>query len=173
MAEQEQQAPEKQIAIQKIYVKDFSFESPSAPEVFSKSDWSPKTNLNLRSSHSVGTENVHEVILTITIEAKEEEKTVFLIELHQAGLFHIAGYTEDEFKALVGSFCPNILFPYARETIASMVVKGGFPEFVLQPINFDALYAHGMAQAQAEGEAGDKQAVDVTDAAAGSNGGTH
>ena len=173
MAEQEQQAPEKQIAIQKIYVKDFSFESPSAPEVFSKNDWSPKTNLNLRSSHSAGTENVHEVILTITIEAKEEEKTVFLIELHQAGLFHIAGYTEDEFKALVGSFCPNILFPYARETIASMVVKGGFPEFVLQPINFDALYAHGLAQAQAEGEAGEEKPVDVTDAAAGSNGGTH
>ena len=169
MAEQEQSTPEKQIAIQKIYVKDFSFESPSAPEVFTKSDWSPKTNLNLRSSHSVGAESVHEVILTITIEAKEEEKTVFLIELHQAGLFHITGYSEDEFKALVGSFCPNILFPYARETIASMVVKGGFPEFVLQPINFDALYAHGVAQAQEEAakEAG------TADAATGSNGGTH
>ena len=88
-------------------------------------------------------------------------------------MFHIAGYTEDEFKALVGSFCPNILFPYARETIASMVVKGGFPEFVLQPINFDALYAHGLAQAQAEGAAGEGQAVDVSDAATGSNGGTH
>ena len=139
--------------------------------MFSKTDWSPKTNLNLRSSHTVGKESVHEVVLTITIEAKEEDKTVFLIELHQAGLFHIAGYSEDEFKALVGSFCPNILFPYARETIASMVVKGGFPEFVLQPINFDALYAHGVAQAQAE--AGQEQATDVTGAATGSNGGTH
>ena len=166
MAEQEQQTPDKQIAIQKIYVKDFSFESPCAPEVFSKTDWSPKTNLNLRSSHSVGAESIHEVVLTITIEAKEEEKTVFLIELHQAGIFHIAGYNEDEFKALVGSFCPNILFPYARETIASMVVKGGFPEFVLQPINFDALYAHGMAQAQ-------EQAAETTGAVTGGNGGTH
>ncbi len=171
MAEQEQQTPEKQIAIQKIYIKDFSFESPSAPDVFSKSDWSPKTNLNLRRSHSAGTENVHEVVLTLTIEAKDEEKTVFLIELHQAGLFFISGYSEEEFKALVGSFCPNILFPYARETIASMVVKGGFPEFILQPINFDALYAHGVAQAEAE--AGQGGATDVTDAAAGSNGGTH
>jgi len=171
MAEQEQQAPEKQIAIQKIYVKDFSFESPCAPEVFSKADWSPKTNLNLRSSHSVGSENLHEVILTLTIEAKDEEKTVFLIELHQAGLFHISGYNEDEFKALVGSFCPNILFPYARETIASTVVKGGFPEFVLQPINFDALYAHGLAQAQEGAE--QEEAADVTGATSGSNGGTH
>ncbi|RLA30941.1 MAG: protein-export chaperone SecB [Gammaproteobacteria bacterium] len=172
MAEQEQQTPEKQIAIQKIYIKDFSFESPSAPDVFSKSDWSPKTNLNLRSSHSVGKENVHEVILSLTIEAKDEEKTVFLIELHQAGLFFISGYGEEEFKALVGSFCPNILFPYARETIASMVVKGGFPEFILQPINFDALYAHGLAQAEAEaGEEG--EATIVTDATSGSNGGTH
>ena len=169
MAEQEQSTPEKQISIQKIYVKDFSFESPCAPEVFTKSDWSPKTNLNLRSSHSVGAESVHEVILTITIEAKEEEKTVFLIELHQAGLFHITGYSEDEFKALVGSFCPNILFPYARESIASMVVKGGFPEFVLQPINFDALYAHGVAQAQEEAA----KEAETAGAATGSNGGTH
>jgi preprotein translocase subunit SecB len=167
MAEEEQKTPEKQIAIQKIYVKDFSFESPCSPDVFSQKDWSPKTNLNLRSSHAMGKDSIHEVVLTITIEAKEEEKTVFLIELHQAGLFHIAGYGDDEFKALVGSFCPNILFPYARETIASMIVKAGFPEFVLQPINFDALYAHGMAQAQEEAE---KKAAD---AATGSNGGTH
>ena len=168
MAEQEQSTPEKQIAIQKIYVKDFSFESPCAPEVFTKTDWSPKTNLNLRSSHSVGAESVHEVILTITIEAKEEEKTVFLIELHQAGLFHITGYSEDEFKALVGSFCPNILFPYAREAIASMVVKGGFPEFLLQPINFDSLYQQGMAQAQAQGA---EQATTEPAPSSGSNGG--
>jgi preprotein translocase subunit SecB len=167
MAEQEPQTPEKQIAIQKIYIKDFSFESPCAPDVFSKSDWAPKTNLNLRSSHTVGSETSHEVVLTITIEAKEEEKTVFLIELHQAGLFNIVGYGEEEFKALVGSFCPNILFPYARETIASMIVKGGFPEFVLQPINFDALYAHGLAQAQEEAK---KEEAGAT---TGSNGGTH
>jgi len=169
MAEKEQSTPDKQIAIQKIYVKDFSFESPCAPEVFTRTDWSPKTNLNLRSSHSVGAESVHEVILTITIEAKEEEKTVFLIELHQAGLFHITGYDEEEFKALVGSFCPNILFPYARESIASMVVKGGFPEFVLQPINFDALYAHGMAQAQEE----TANVAETAGTTTGSNGGTH
>ena len=152
MAEQDQNTPEKQIAIQKIYVKDFSFESPHTPEVFTRSDWSPKTSLNLRSTHTSGSDNSHEVVLTITIEAKEEDKTFFLVELQQAGLFHIAGYGEDEFKAVVGSYCPNILFPYARESVANIVSKGGFPEFLLQPINFDALYAQGLAQAQMQAQ---------------------
>ena len=164
MAENEQ-TPEKQLAIQKIYIKDFSFESPNTPQIFGQADWSPKTDLNLRSSHTAGSEDNHEVVLTITVEAKEDDKTVFLIELHQAGLFHVAGYSDEEFKAIVGSFCPNILFPYARETIASIISKGGFPEFVLQPINFDALYAQGMAQAKAQTE---------SDAAAGNGeGSTH
>ncbi len=162
MADQEQGTAEKQIAIQKIYVKDFSFESPHTPDVFTRTDWSPKTNLNLRSSHKTGPENSHEVVLTITIEAKEGEQTFFLVELQQAGLFHISGYGEDEFKAIIGSYCPNILFPYARESVANIVSKGGFPEFLLQPINFDALYAQGMAQAEAQG---------LEQPAGGSNGG--
>lgn len=163
MADQDQSTLEKQIAIQKIYVKDFSFESPHTPDVFTRKDWSPKTNLNLRSSHTTGSENSHEVVLTITIEAKEGDETFFLVELQQAGLFHIAGYSEDEFKAIIGSYCPNILFPYARESVANIVAKGGFPEFLLQPINFDALYAQGMAQAEAQSK---EQA-----AGGGSNGG--
>jgi preprotein translocase subunit SecB len=152
MADQDQGTSDKQIAIQKIYVKDFSFESPHTPDVFAKTNWSPKTDLNLRSSHTMGTDNNHEVVLTITIEAKEDEQTFFLVELQQAGLFHITGYDEAEFKAIVGSYCPNILFPYARESVANIVSKGGFPEFLLQPINFDALYAQGMAQAQAQAQ---------------------
>ena len=151
MAENEQ-APNKQLGIQKIYIKDFSFESPKTPKVFASSEWNPKTDLNLRSAHSAVSENDHEVVLTITIEAKEDDNTVFLIELQQAGLFHITGYSDEEMKAIVGSFCPNILFPYARETIASVIAKGGFPEFILQPINFDALYAQGVAQAKAKAE---------------------
>ncbi len=153
MAENEKKAADKQLAIQKIYVKDFSFESPHTPHVFAKTDWSPKTDLNLRSSHTAGSDNNHEIVLTVSIEAKEGEQTLFLVELHQAGLFHISGYADDEFKALVGSFCPNILFPYAREAIATMISRGGFPEFVLQPINFDALYAQGLAQTKARAEA--------------------
>jgi len=146
MAEQEQ-AADKSLAISKIYLKDFSFESPQTPAVFAKGDWKPQTNLNLRSTHNPAPDNRHEVILTITVEAKEEDKTFFLIELQQAGLFEITGYDGDELKAIIGSFCPNILFPYARESIASIIQKGGFPEFVLQPINFDALYMQAQQQA--------------------------
>ena len=137
---------QKRISIVKIYVKDFSFESPKAPAIFNSGEWSPKTNLNLRSSHNQIDDNLHEVVLTITVDAKEDDETIFLVELHQAGLFDVAGYTEDEQGAIIGSFCPNILFPYARESIASIIQKGGFPEFVLQPINFDALYMQSKAQ---------------------------
>ena len=152
MAEQER--AEKQLAISKIYTKDFSFESPQAPLVFKSGEWKPQTNLNLRSAHNAVEDNLHEVVLTITVEAKEEDKTLFLIEVSQAGLFEIAGYEGEELGAIVGSFCPNILFPYAREAIAGIIQKGGFPEFVLQPINFDALYMQAKQQ-QAEGPAAD------------------
>lgn len=159
MAEQE-----KHISIQKIYTKDFSFESPQAPSVFTKSDWEPKTNLNLRSTHSELGDNNHDVILTLTVETKHEDKTLFLVELHQAGIFNISGYEGEELAAVLGSFCPSTLFPYARETIANLVAKGGFPEFILQPINFDSLFAQ--SQQQAAG-------AQSSDATAAGNGGTH
>jgi preprotein translocase subunit SecB len=148
MAEQDGQNIEKRLSVVKIYVKDFSFESPISPEVFNKQEWSPNTNLNLRSAHSPVSDSLHEVVLTITVDAKEKEddKTIFLVELQQAGLFEISGYSNEEMGALVGSFCPNVLFPYARESIASIIQKGGFPEFMLQPINFDALYQQSLQQ---------------------------
>jgi preprotein translocase subunit SecB len=151
MAEQENKP--KQIVIQKLYLKDFSFESPNSPLVFTTGEWNPKTNLNLRSSHSPTSGDNHEVVLTITVDAKQDDKTLFLIEVHQAGLFQITGYGPAEFDAIVSSFCPNTLFPYARETIASIVAKGGFPEFHMQPINFDALFAESKRQAAAKAEA--------------------
>ncbi len=147
MAEQES-AADKQLAISKIYAKDLSFESPQSPSVFRARDWKPQTNLNLRSTHDLIEDNVHEVVLTITVEAKEDDKSLFLVELQQAGIFEISGYEGEELKAILGSFCPNILFPYARESIATLIQKGGFPEFVLQPINFDALYLQAKQQAQ-------------------------
>lgn len=159
MAEETTNEPSKQIGISKIYVKDFSFESPKAPDVFRSGDWKPQTDLNLRSSHTAieGDEPLHEVVLTITVEAKQDDQTMFLAEVQQAGLFQIDGYEEEEFGAIVGSFCPNILFPYAREAIASTVQRGGFPEFVLQPINFDALYLQSrQAAAQQQAEAAEK-----------------
>ena len=150
MTETDQGAGDKRITIGKIYVKDLSFESPQAPTVFKGREWQPQTNLNLRSSTNQIEGDQHEVVLTITIDAKEEDKTIFLVELQQAGIFEIAGYNEEEFGAVVGSFCPNILFPYAREAIASMIQRGGFPEFLLQPINFDALYMQSRQQQQME-----------------------
>ena len=153
MAEQES-AAERQLTITKIYVKDFSFESPQSPAIFKKGEWKPQTNLNLRSTHNAIEGSAHEVVLTITVEAKQGDTSLFLVELQQAGIFEIAGYEGDELQAIVGSFCPNILFPYARETIASMIQKGGFPEFVLQPINFDALYLQAKQQAQQQAAQG-------------------
>ncbi len=108
-----------------------------------------------------------EVVLTISVEAKHEDKTLFLIELHQAGLFQISGYEEKEFGVVVGSFCPNILFPYARESIAAKISKGGFPEFLLQPINFDALYAQSQQQREAE------EGGAASNGGGGGNGETH
>jgi preprotein translocase subunit SecB len=148
MAEQEAQTPEKRLSVVKIYIKDFSFESPQSPAIFNAKEWAPSTNLNLRSSHSPVSDTLHEVVLTITVEAREKEgdKTIFLIELQQAGAFDISGYEKEEMGVLIGSFCPGVLYPYAREAIAGIVQKGGFPEFVLQPINFDALYLQAKKQ---------------------------
>ena len=170
MAEQDNKPAERKISIQKIYLKDFSFESPQTPLVFTEGKWDPKTNLNLRSTHSAGTGDNHEVVLTITVETKHEDKTLFLIELQQAGLFYITGYNEEEFSAVVGSFCPNVLFPYARESIAGIVAKGGFPELLLQPINFDALYAQSRADAQNRAAAPEPQPAP---GAGGNGGGGH
>lgn len=147
MAEEIPAENEKRISVAKIYVKDFSFESPMTPAVFKAEKWSPQTNLNLRSGHTEIGDGVHEVVLTITVDAKDDDKTIFLVELQQAGLFELTGYDEQEKSAVTGSYCPSILFPYAREAIASVIQRGGFPEFVLQPINFDALYMQSQQQA--------------------------
>ena len=147
MADENKDGAEKHISISKVYLKDFSFESPQAPAIFRSNEWKPQTNLNLRSSHNEIEGSLHEVVLTITVDAKDGDQTLFLVEIQQSGLFDIAGYEGEEFAVIIGSFCPNILFPYARESIASIIQKGGFPEFVLQPINFDALYMQSRAQA--------------------------
>jgi len=157
MADEIKDETEKHISINKIYLKDFSFESPQAPTIFRSNEWKPQTNLNLRSSHNEIEGSLHEVVLTITVDAKDGDQTLFLVEIQQSGLFDIAGYEGEEFAVIIGSFCPNILFPYARESIAGIIQKGGFPEFVLQPINFDALYMQSRAQAaQAEVESAEK-----------------
>jgi preprotein translocase subunit SecB len=128
-------------ALQRIYVKDLSFEVPGAPEIFGRQDVDPEIQLNLKNSQkALGNDN-YEVILNISVHAKMDQQTVFLIELDQAGIFAIKGYPDEELKKLMGTYCPTTLFPYAREIISSTVAKGGFPPLTLQPINFDALYA--------------------------------
>ena len=142
MAEQQPTpaAPQKQLLLQKIYVKDLSFESPKAPMVFT-TNVSPQTQLNVRSSAQQVAQDTEEVTLTITVEAKDKDSTLFLAEVAQSGIFVIQGYTPEERGILLGSFCPNTLYPFAREAISELVSKGGFPPLLLQPLNFDAIYA--------------------------------
>mgnify|MGYP001163596425 CR=1 FL=1 len=135
----------KQLLLQKIYIKDCSFESPRAPEIF-KGDLTPQTQLNIKSSAKEVDTDTQEVTLTLTVEAKDQEKTLFLVELEQAGVFLMQGYTEEERQMLIGSYCPGALYPFAREAISDMVTRGGFPQLLLQPINFDALYAQAVQE---------------------------
>lgn len=147
MADEQSKAPaQKTLVLQKIYVKDLSFESPKAPTVFT-TNVAPTTQLNIRTSAQQVAPSTQEITLTLTVEAKEHDATVFLIEIAQAGIFSIEGYTPEEHSMLVGSFCPNTLYPFAREAIADIVLRGGFPQLLLQPINFDALYARAMQEA--------------------------
>jgi preprotein translocase subunit SecB len=137
-----------QFGIQKIYVKDLSFESPNAPVIFTEK-WAPNVDLQLGSSSERISENVYQVLLTLTVTVKQEEKTAFLIEVQQAGVFTIQGFDKD-LGPLLGSYCPNVLFPFARETVADIVSRGGFPQLLLAPVNFDALYAQHVQRQQAE-----------------------
>ncbi len=147
MSEQEQ-APQ-QFNIQKIYLKDVSFESPNTPAVFSEAQWQPEVNVQLNTEGKTLKEGVHEVTLTVTVTAKQEEKTAFLVEVKQAGVFQIAGIPADQMGGMLGAYCPEILFPFAREAIADLVTKGGFPQMLLSPVNFNALYMqHQQQQAQ-------------------------
>jgi preprotein translocase subunit SecB len=150
--EQPKPAPQKQLLLQKIYVKDLSFESPKAPMVFT-TNVSPQTQLNVRSSAQEVAADTQEVTLTITVEAKDKDSTLFLAEVAQAGIFVIQGYTAEEKSFLIGSFCPNTLYPFAREAISELVTKGGFPQLLLQPLNFDAIYAQAMQERAARASA--------------------
>lgn len=141
------QENEQQFIIQKIYTKDLSFESPNSPESFLK-EWNPDVNMELNTNAALTTDDIFDVILTITITVKNGEDTVYLVEVKQAGLFSINGFDDENLNAMLGSFCPNILFPYARETISDLVTRGGFPPLVLAPVNFDALYQQHLENQQ-------------------------
>jgi preprotein translocase subunit SecB len=133
--------------IQRIYLKDTSFESPNAPEVF-RGQWKPQINLDLNTKSNKLADDTYEVVLTLTVTAKNEDQVAFLAEVHQAGIFKIEGLEGPALHQAVGAFSPNILFPYAREAIDSLVLKGSFPALMLAPVNFDAIYAQSVKQAQ-------------------------
>lgn len=133
-------APEAQFALQRIYVKDASFESPMSPNAF-RSAWSPKVNLELNSRHTSLQDDLYEVVLSLTVTTRNEaEEVLYLAEVQQAGIFMLKGFAEDVMGRTLGSFCPNVLFPYAREAIDGFVIRGSFPPLMLAPVNFDALY---------------------------------
>ena len=147
-------AAEQQFIIERIYVKDISFEAPNSPAVFTN-EWAPDTNLNLNTNVTPLGDDHYEVELEVTVTVKDKEgKTAFLVEVKQAGAFMIKGYPEEQLNHLLASYCPSNLFPYAREVVSSLVSRGSFPEMHLSPINFDALYAQNLEQqAQQQAEA--------------------
>lgn len=138
--------------LQRVYLKDVSFESPRAPEVF-RNDWQPTLNVNIGSRTRALGEDLHEVVLSLTVEAKQNDQVAFLVELQQAGIFVVSGFAPEEQHAVMGILCPQNLFPFAREAIANLAMKGGFPQILLQPINFERLYQQSLQQRQAAGEA--------------------
>jgi len=129
-----------QVSLQSVYLKDCSYESPNGPRLPSNQAWEPKFQLNMNTSAEELSADAREVLLTVTVEAKQGETTLYLVEVKQAGLFSISGASPEDLKRLIGSFCPGVLFPYAREVISDLIVKGGFPNFLLPLVNFDALF---------------------------------
>jgi preprotein translocase subunit SecB len=138
-----------QFEIQRIYIKDVSYEAPNTPQTFVE-EWKPEVQLNLETKSNRLEDNSHEIILSVTATVSTNGKPAFVVEVQQAGIFLIAGLDDNQLRQMLGSFCPNILFPYARERISDLVVSGGFPQLILAPVNFDALYAQHLEQ-QTEG----------------------
>ena len=141
----EQPKTEQKFTIQRIYVKDISFEAPSSPGTFTEK-WEPKLNVELNTQANQLNEGLFEVVLNVTVTAKLGEKTAYLVEAQQAGIFEISGFEEEQMGHMIHSFCPNVLFPYAREVVGDMVNRGSFPQLNLAPVNFDAIYADHLKQ---------------------------
>lgn len=142
--------------IQRVYVKDLSLETPHSPQAFQE-EWQPELNLQFTMNTSdIGSDN-HEVVLQITVTAKSKDKTLFLVEVKQAGLFTLKGFTEEQNHQVMSITCPTILFPYAREAVSDLVGRAGFPPLYLAPVNFEALYAQQMKEQDDKGGSGKKE----------------
>lgn len=138
---------EQEFGIHSIYLKDVSFEAPNSPEIF-KTQFQPEIQMNLNIETHLLEENVYEVVLSVTVTAKAGEKSAFLVELQQAGVFTLRGFSDENLGPMLGIYCPNVLFPYARESVAGLVSKGGFPQLLLEPVNFEALYSQHLQEQQ-------------------------
>ena len=152
MAEENKpQEAERQFAIQRIYTKDISFETPTSPRVFTQ-EWKPDINVSMNSTvNHLDNDNI-EVTLTVTVTAKHDDNTAFLAEVQQAGIFLAKGMSEEEMGPMLGIYCPNTLFPYVREAIGDLINRGSFPQFILQPVNFEAIYAQRIQQQKQQAE---------------------
>ena len=128
-----------QLALQAVYLKDCSFEAPQGPRV--TSDWNPQIGLDLNTAVNVIEGDLREVLLTVTVSAKQGEQTAFLVEVKQAGAFLMQNLSNEEFRRAAGVIAPGVLFPYARAVVSSLVSHGGFPQLLLPPVNFEALFA--------------------------------
>ena len=146
-SETKQESP--QFAIQRIFIKDVSFETPNSPAIF-QLDWKPEIKLDIDTRSTKLAENTYEIVLSVTVTATVEDKVAFLAEVQQAGIFTIGNLPEEQLSHTIGAFCPTTLFPYARETVASLVNHGSFPQFNLAPVNFEGLYASYLQQRAAQ-----------------------
>ncbi|OOG21042.1 protein-export chaperone SecB [Thioalkalivibrio denitrificans] len=148
--------PQQEFGLHKFYLKDVSLEAPRSPQVFTR-DWKPDTNVQLNSqARPLDDQGMYEVELTLTVTTKSNDETAYLVEVKQGGVFLIRGFPEDQLNHLLAAYCPNTLFPFAREVVSDLVVKAGFPQMLLAPVNFDMLYAQQIQQRKQEsGATGD------------------
>ena len=141
------QQPEQHFSVEKIYLKDLSLEIPNAPQVFAERE-SPKIDISLRNDARALEAGVFEVVLTSTVTAKVQDRTVFLVEAAQAGIFQLRNVPQDQLEPVLNVVCGNVLFPYLRETISNVVSRGGFPPFLMNHVSFEALYEQRLRQQQ-------------------------
>lgn len=145
----------RQVGLQKIYIRDASIEVPDGPRVFTE-EYNPEVNVDLNTQIQSLSDETHQVILTVTVTAKQGERTAYIVEVQQAGVFQLEGFeADDERDQVLGAYCPSILFPYIRESVGDMVQRAGFPHFLLQPVNFDLLYAQHRANEDGSGTPSD------------------
>ncbi|ELA08501.1 preprotein translocase subunit SecB [Moraxella macacae 0408225] len=142
----EEQTLQPQLALERIYVKDMSLEVPGA-QVFTR-EWQPELDINLSSSAEKLDDEHYQIVLTVNVTANNGGETAFIAEVHQAGIFMMQHIPEDQMNAILGAYCPNVLFPYAREVISDIVTRGSFPQLLLAPVNFDQAYQQSLEQNQ-------------------------